>query len=195
VQFKQGDLVDVVEKALVESGLDPCLLELEITENVILHDTESTLATLQRLKSLGVHIAMDDFGTGYSSLSYLRRFPFDRIKIDRSFIQDVACNTGDAAIVRAVIQLGRSLGMAVTAEGVETELQLAHLRAQCCDEAQGFHLGRPSAIANFSPASLSSGRTIGHRSTSNEGLPRAATPADAASSLCRGDRSVPIERR
>lgn len=149
VQFKHGDLVGVVERALTASGLDPRRLELEITENVILHDTESTLATLHRLKALGVHIAMDDFGTGYSSLSYLRRFPFNRIKIDQSFIQDVERNTGDAAIVRAVIQLGRSLGMAVTAEGVETEHQLTYLRAECCDEAQGFHLGRPLCIEDL----------------------------------------------
>ena len=146
VQFKHGDVVALVADALDRSGLEPGRLELEVTESVIRHETQATLATLQRLKALGVHITMDDFGTGYSSLSYLRRFPFNRIKIDRSFIQNMAGNTGDAAIVRAVIELGRSLGMSVTAEGVETEHQLAYLEAESCNQAQGFHLGRPVAI-------------------------------------------------
>ena len=149
VQFKRGDLVRLVSNALAEAGLAPSRLELEITENVILHDTEATLATLQRLKALGVSIAMDDFGTGYSSLSYLRKFPFDRIKIDRSFIRDIESNAGDASIVRAIIELGLCMGMAVTAEGVETDQQLSYLQGEYCHQAQGFYFGRPLATADL----------------------------------------------
>ena len=146
VQFKRGDVVKLVSDALAEAGLAPRRLELEITESVILHDTEATLATLQRLKALGVSIAMDDFGTGYSSLSYLRKFPFDRIKIDRSFIRDIERNASDASIVRAIIELGLCMGMAVIAEGVETDQQLSYLQGEYCEQGQGFYFGRPVAV-------------------------------------------------
>ena len=128
--------------ALSASGLPARRLELEITESVLMQDAEAVLACLHRLRALGVRIALDDFGTGYSSLSYLRRFPFDRIKIDRSFIREIA-DPGTAAIVRAVVDLGTQLGASITAEGIETEEQMARVRQEGCTEAQGFLLGRP----------------------------------------------------
>jgi EAL domain-containing protein (putative c-di-GMP-specific phosphodiesterase class I) len=143
VQFKSNRLVLDVAAALGSSGLSPQRLELEITETAMLHDTEATLATLNQLKSLGVSISMDDFGTGYSSLSYLRKFPFDKIKIDQSFIRGLNAEDESVAIVRAVMGLGTSLGMLTTAEGVETMEQLRTLRAEGCREAQGFLFSPP----------------------------------------------------
>ena len=129
--------------ALDASGLPPLRLELEITESALLADSESTLATLNHLRALGVRIAMDDFGTGYSSLSYLRSFPFDKIKIDRSFIKDLGEKSDCAAIVKAVAGLGAALGMTTTAEGVETVEQLRQIRELGCTEVQGYYFGRP----------------------------------------------------
>lgn len=143
VQFKSRRLLDVVKSVLSESGLSPKRLELEITESVMLTDSEQTLETLHALRAMGIRISMDDFGTGYSSLSYLRAFPFDKIKIDRSFIEDVGAKDANFEIIKAVIALGRSLGMATTAEGVETEAQLDAVRAHGCDEIQGFLFSRP----------------------------------------------------
>jgi diguanylate cyclase (GGDEF)-like protein len=144
VQFRKcRNLVEQVEAALRSSSLAPRRLELEITESVLLSDEENVLLTLKRLKDLGVRIALDDFGSGYSSLSYLRRFPFDKIKIDRSFLQDLSHNLDSLAIVKAVIGLGRSLGIATTAEGVETEAQLDIVRGEGCTEAQGFLFSKP----------------------------------------------------
>jgi diguanylate cyclase (GGDEF)-like protein len=143
VQFRHGDLVELVRSALQDSGLDPMRLELEITERVLLADTAGVLGTLGRLRNLGVRIAMDDFGTGYSSLSYLQKFPFDTIKIDQSFVGGLEAQSEADAIVRAVVGLGRSLGMRTCAEGVETAGQLAFLKAEGCDEVQGFYLSRP----------------------------------------------------
>jgi diguanylate cyclase (GGDEF)-like protein len=143
VQFKSRHLMSAVIAALAISGLPPQRLELEITETVLLQDSEATLATLHQLRSLGVRISMDDFGTGYSSLSYLRSFPFDKIKIDRSFVRDVLSKDGCAAIVRAVAVLGTSLGMETTAEGVETQEQLDYLRREGCTEVQGFLFSKP----------------------------------------------------
>jgi diguanylate cyclase (GGDEF)-like protein len=160
VQFKQGTVVRDVMEALDASGLSAHRLELEITEGVLLQDTEATVSTLTRLRELGVRISMDDFGTGYSSLGYLRRFPFDKIKIDRSFIHDLSDNPDSIAIVRAVTGLGNALGMGITAEGVETEDQLRQLRAEGCTEAQGclFSAARPaselqSLLQRFNPVS------------------------------------------
>ena len=126
-----------------ETRLPPSRLELEITEGILLHDTAATLVTLDRLRTLGVGIALDDFGTGYSSLSYLRRFPFSKLKVDRSFIAGITTDPGAAAIVQAVVSLGRSLAIRVTAEGVETEEQASLLRAIGCEEAQGYLFGHP----------------------------------------------------
>jgi diguanylate cyclase (GGDEF)-like protein/PAS domain S-box-containing protein len=138
VQFRSRNLVQVVISALAHSGLSPRRLELEITESLFLAETEVNLAILHQLRELGVSISMDDFGTGYSSLSYLRSFPFDKIKIDRSFVKDLAQRSDCVAIVRAISGLGRSLNITTTAEGVETVDQLDWLRAEGCNEVQGF---------------------------------------------------------
>ncbi len=143
IQFKSGQLVPTVIDALHRSGLPAFRLELEITESVLLQDNKATLATLHGLRGLGVRIAMDDFGTGYSSLSYLRSFPFDKIKIDQSFVRDLGAKPDSIAIVRAVAGLGASLGMMTTAEGVETHAQLVQLRSESCTEVQGYLLSRP----------------------------------------------------
>jgi len=138
VQFRSRNLVQVVISALANSGLSPKRLELEITESLFLAETEANLAILHQLRELGVSISMDDFGTGYSSLSYLRSFPFDKIKIDRSFVKDLAQRSDCVAIVRAISGLGRSLNITTTAEGVETKDQLDWLRAEGCNQVQGF---------------------------------------------------------
>lgn len=138
VQFTSPDLVQTVFSALAATQLEPGRLELEITETALLQDNEAVLAKLQQLKGFGVQISMDDFGTGYSSLSYLRSFPFDKIKIDQSFIRGLGKRKDALAIVRAVIGLGKNLGMTIIAEGVETNDQLNALREEHCDEVQGF---------------------------------------------------------
>ena len=145
VQFKNRGLVEQVQSALENAGLRPSRLDLEITESVLLIDNKLTLATLHRLRDLGAKLSMDDFGTGYSSLSYLRSFPFDKIKIDRSFVRDSSESNDAKAIVKAVIGLGQSLGMVTTAEGVETEAQLDLIRRQGCTEAQGYLFSKPMA--------------------------------------------------
>jgi diguanylate cyclase (GGDEF)-like protein len=146
VQFKSKMLLPVVTMALAASGLPPNRLQLEITEMVLLQESDSTLATLHQLRALGIGISMDDFGTGYSSLSYLRKFPFDKIKIDASFVRDVSAGGDSVAIIRAVAAMGMSLGMVTTAEGVETREQLDCLRQERCTEAQGdlFSAPRPA---------------------------------------------------
>ncbi len=144
VQFKSRNLVQTVLSALASSSIAPGRLELEITESVLVQDSENALEMLRDLRTLGVKIALDDFGTGYSSLSYLQSFPFDKIKIDRSFIKDLeAGNENALAIVSAVVQLGRTLGMATTAEGVETSDQMEIVRAKGCTEIQGYLLSPP----------------------------------------------------
>ena len=149
IQFHHGDLASFVHSILLETGLAPARLELEITEGVLINDFSRAVSILRRLKSLGVRIALDDFGTGYSSLSYLHSFPFDKIKIDRAFICDLEDSHHSMAIVRAVISLGRSLGLPVLAEGVETEIQHAFLAQEGCDEVQGYLTGRPLPIASY----------------------------------------------
>lgn len=144
VQFRDPGLVATVREALALSGLAPQRLELEVTESVLLAESEANVATLHALRDLGVRIAMDDFGTGYCSLSYLQKFPFDKIKIDRSFVSRLGEDPHSTAIVRAVIGLGASLGIVTVAEGVETEAQFAHLREEGCGEVQGYLFGRPS---------------------------------------------------
>lgn len=143
-QFKCATLVQSVMAAVAASGISWLRLELEITESVMLQDADGAFSTLRQLRDLGVRIALDDFGTGYSSLSNLRKFPFDKIKIDRSFVQDLSqANIDAVAVVRSMAQLGASLGMATTAEGVETAEQLDHVRAEGCTEIQGYYLSRP----------------------------------------------------
>ncbi|MFG1401248.1 putative bifunctional diguanylate cyclase/phosphodiesterase [Xanthobacter sediminis] len=143
VQFRGGELVETVGSVLKATDLAPHRLELEITESVLIENTDKALDVLLQLKDIGVRLSMDDFGTGYSSLGYLRTFPFDALKIDRSFVGDLDQSKGALAIVQAILGLGRALGMQVVAEGVETESQLASLKADRCDEVQGFYLGRP----------------------------------------------------
>ena len=149
IQFRHGDLPGLVLAVLMETGLAANRLELEITEGVLVEDFSRAVSILGRLKSLGIRIAMDDFGTGYSSLSYLQAFPFDKIKIDQSFISDVGTNAQSAAIVRAVIGLARGLKLPVLAEGVESEDQLAFLAQEGCDEVQGYFVGRPFPIDHY----------------------------------------------
>jgi predicted signal transduction protein with EAL and GGDEF domain len=149
VQFRHGDLAGLVHEVLLETALAPGRLELEITESVLIDDLPRALSMLRRLKALGVRISMDDFGTGYSSLSNLRAFPFDKIKIDRSFISDLERNAQAATIVRAVIALGRGLNLPVVAEGVETRAQLEFLSKEACAEVQGYLLGKPLPIADY----------------------------------------------
>ncbi len=146
VQFAQSDLPEIVHRILLDTGLAAHRLELEITESTLIRDMNRTLHILRRLKALGVTIAMDDFGTGYSSLSTLQAFPFDKLKIDRSFVEKVDVNAQAASIVRAVLALGKSLHIPVLAEGIETEAHLAFLRAEGCDEVQGYLLGRPGRV-------------------------------------------------
>ncbi len=148
-QVRRPGIVEQIRTVLDETGLPPSRLELEITEGCLLHETPQTLATLTRLRALGVSIALDDFGTGFSSLSYLRRYPFTKLKVDRSFVDSMAGDRATQAIVQAVVTLGRSLSMRVIAEGVETEAQLGMLSEMDCDEAQGYLLGRPCTAAEF----------------------------------------------
>ena len=149
IQFRHGDLPALVHSVLLETGLSPLRLELEITEGVLVEDFDRGLSILRRLKALGVRIAMDDFGTGYSSLSYLQAFPFDKIKIDQSFISNLNSNPQSAAIVCAVVGLARGLNLPVLAEGVETSAQLCFLATEACDEMQGYLIGRPQPIAEY----------------------------------------------
>ena len=152
-QFKSGLLLGAVEDALAASGLSPSRLELEVTESIFLQGSEANCALLSRLGGLGVRISLDDFGTGYSSLSYLRSFNFSKIKIDKSFINDLSTCEGSAAIVRAVCGLARSFGATTTAEGVETTDQLAHIRAEGCTDMQGYYFSKPLPVGEI-PALL-----------------------------------------
>ncbi len=148
-QFRQGNLRDVIQKALQEADLDPRLLELELTESAVMTNPEDSAATLQELSEMGVLVSVDDFGTGYSSMSYLRRFPIDKLKIDRGFVKDLMTRADDASIVQAIISLAHSLRLKVVAEGVETLEQLDSLKSMGCDQYQGFHFSPPLAPAEF----------------------------------------------
>jgi EAL domain-containing protein (putative c-di-GMP-specific phosphodiesterase class I) len=142
-QFRSPILVQQVEASLAQSGLDARCLEIEITESAAMHDIEQAAATLDRLKALGVQLALDDFGTGHSSLAWLRRFPVDKLKIDQSFVRTMERDPANATIVRAVVALGREMGLVVLAEGVEEVGQLAMLRAMRCDQVQGYLFSKP----------------------------------------------------
>jgi diguanylate cyclase len=149
LEFRSEGFLDNVRAILRETGLEPRYLELELTETVLMQHAESTVSVLGALKSMGVRLAVDDFGTGYSSLSYLKRFPIDSLKIDQSFVRDITSSTDDVPIVRAVITMGKSLRQRVVGEGVETEEQMAFLRANGCDEAQGYYLSMPLPAKDF----------------------------------------------
>ncbi|KAF0866302.1 EAL domain-containing protein [Pseudomonas sp. LD120] len=149
IEFKRGNLVERIQKTLHDSGVDPARVELEITESVMLDGAAGALEVMRALKRIGVRISMDDFGTGYSSLSYLREFPFDGLKIDRSFLNRMGGNEEDTAIIKAIVGLGRALSLIVTAEGVETADHLELLKEVSCDEGQGYFLSRPLDIDSF----------------------------------------------
>ena len=149
-QFTGGDVAATVSRVLKQVGLAPHRLELEITESLLLHDTEAVLAELAALQAIGVAIVMDDFGTGYSSLSYLWRFPFDKIKIDGSFMHALDANDANVEkIIRTIVALGRSLRMRVTVEGVESSRQVAFVHMMDCDEVQGYFFGRPAPASEL----------------------------------------------
>jgi EAL domain-containing protein (putative c-di-GMP-specific phosphodiesterase class I) len=146
VQFRQEGFCELVRKVLRETGLVPQCLELELTESLLLSNEDVMFSVLQELQALGVRLAIDDFGTGYSSLSYLKKFPVNKLKIDRSFIRDVAMNPDDAAITTAIISMAKSLNLNVIAEGVENEAQMSFLRAHQCDEIQVYYFSQPLAV-------------------------------------------------
>ena len=148
-QFRRGDLLELIRSALEEAQLEPHYLEIELTESVVMTDPESTAAILEQLSRMGVLVSVDDFGTGYSSMNYLRRFPIDKLKIDRGFLKDLLSSSDDASIVRAIISLAHSLRLKVVAEGVETPEQLSFLRTLGCDQYQGYHFSPPVPANEF----------------------------------------------
>jgi diguanylate cyclase (GGDEF)-like protein len=148
-QFRRGDLLDVIRTALEEAQLDPQYLEIELTESVVMTDPEGTATILEQLSRMGVMVSVDDFGTGYSSMNYLRRFPIDKLKIDRTFLKDLLSSSDDASIVRAIISLAHSLRLKVVAEGVETPEQLVFLQSLGCDQYQGYHFSPPLPASEF----------------------------------------------
>jgi diguanylate cyclase (GGDEF)-like protein len=150
-QFWQEDLAPTVGRVLVETGLDPRMLDLELTESTFMQDAEATVAALKSLKEMGVSLSIDDFGTGYSSLAYLQRFPLDALKVDRTFVRDVTTNPDSAAITRTIVAMARNLGLRVVAEGIETAAQYAFLKAEGCHEGQGYFISRPMPAADVAP--------------------------------------------
>jgi EAL domain-containing protein (putative c-di-GMP-specific phosphodiesterase class I) len=145
VQFRQEDFCELIRRVLHETGLGPQYLELELTESLLLANEDVMLSVVEELKAIGVTLAIDDFGTGYSNFNYLRQFQVSKLKIDRSFIRDVAVNPDDAAITTAIISMAKSLHLKVIAEGVENEAQMSFLRAHQCDEIQGYYFSKPLA--------------------------------------------------
>jgi EAL domain-containing protein (putative c-di-GMP-specific phosphodiesterase class I) len=160
-QFYQGNIADAVASVLQETKLDPKLLELELTESQTLDDSDTTINIMLALKRLGVSLSLDDFGTGWSSLSYLRRFPIDRIKIDRSFVKDLLSQPAAEEVVKTILTMSRNLGIVCIAEGVETREQQDYFRKQDCEEMQGFYFSRP-VPASDATALLRSRQVLGH---------------------------------
>jgi EAL domain-containing protein (putative c-di-GMP-specific phosphodiesterase class I) len=179
VQFSRGDLVATVAAILGTSGLSSDRLDLELTETILMDGDGLARAKLDEIRQTGVHVSLDDFGTGYSSLAYIKNFPIDKIKIDRSFIRDLETDLSSAAIVRAIVTLGQSLGLRVIAEGVETEAQLAILRGVGCDDVQGFLHGKPEPASEII-ASLQEQRALvastAHAGRQAEGTASAYSP-------------------
>ena len=149
LEFRQKRFVDGVRSALIDTGLSPHLLQLELTESILMRDADASTAILRELKDLGIRLAIDDFGTGYSSLSYLKHFPIDILKIDRSFVSDIIDPSDEGVIVSAVIGMARSLKKRVVAEGVEHQTQVDFLRTRNCDDVQGYLFSRPLSAAQF----------------------------------------------
>ena len=154
-QFQSGDLAATVAAVLRDTGFSPSLLELEVTESILLEDDERALAIFDRIQDLGVGIAFDDFGTGYASLTYLKKFPLDRLKIDKSFVRKLRADSDDMAIVGATIGLGKLLGLSVIAEGIEDRATADLLASRGCEEGQGYYFGRPMPAAEFEQRFLS----------------------------------------
>jgi EAL domain-containing protein (putative c-di-GMP-specific phosphodiesterase class I) len=146
VQFCQGDFCELIRRVLNETGLDPHYLELELTESIFLVDADVTLPEIQKLEAMVLTLAIDDFGTGYCNFNYLRQFKISKLKIDRSFIRDIAVNSDNVAITTAIISMAKSLSIKVLAEGVEDEAQMSFLRAHQCDEIQGYYFSKPLAV-------------------------------------------------
>ncbi len=149
VQFADDDLAVLTEEVLTRTGLEPALLELEVTESGLLAEVDEVIASLQKLHELGIELALDDFGTGYSSLSYLKTLPVDRLKIDREFVRDLLNNSDDQAILKMIVELGQQLNLKILAEGVEEAEQLALLKASGCQEVQGFYYAKPLPLDEF----------------------------------------------
>jgi len=149
VQFREGNIFNTVKENLDKFNLDPNWLELELTETLVMHNPIEAEKTMQAFRNIGVHLSLDDFGTGYSSLAYLKRFPFDSVKIDKAFINDITHNPEDAAIASAIIGMAKSLRMIVIAEGVETEAQLKFLRSLHCNQIQGYYFSKPIPVNDF----------------------------------------------
>ena len=176
-QFRQGDILAIISDALKDAGLDARFLEVELTETAVMSDPEESIAILEKLSAMGVLVSVDDFGTGYSSMSYLRRFPIDKLKIDRSFIREVMSRPEDASIVRAIVSLAHSLRLKVVAEGVESTEQLEFLKTLGCDQYQGYHYSAALAPGEFAelarskyrvesePSEFDPGRTYSKLST------------------------------
>ncbi|HVM32033.1 MAG TPA: EAL domain-containing protein, partial [bacterium] len=148
-QFQQRNLVTSIAKVISDTGIDPQYVGFEITESIAMKNADFTIAALNELQKMRIHLSLDDFGTGYSSLSYLKRFPLETLKIDRSFVRDIATDPNDAAIVTAVIALAHSLKLSVVAEGVETEAQIAFLKNHQCDQVQGYYFSHPLSEDQF----------------------------------------------
>jgi EAL domain-containing protein (putative c-di-GMP-specific phosphodiesterase class I) len=183
LQMKSNNLISTVINALASSGVAPQRLELEITETVLMHETAVNLATLHRLREVGVRIALDDFGTGYSSLNYLRSFPFDKIKIDRCFVEEVDSQEESRAIIRAITGLANSLGMVTTAEGVENVEQLDRLRIEGCTQVQGFLFSKAVCVSELTDLRS-------HKDISDYNAPVISLPRVAAKSLARGSQKA-----
>jgi EAL domain-containing protein (putative c-di-GMP-specific phosphodiesterase class I) len=166
-QFRQLDFVAQIHALVQHHAIDPLLLKLEITESMLLGNIENTIAAMNSLKEIGVQFALDDFGTGYSSLQYLKRLPLDQIKIDQSFVRDLAFDSDDQAIVSTIIAMAKSLGMSVIAEGVETQEQRQYLLQQGCTHYQGYLFGQPVALEQFEQLLKESATIPGHGANAN----------------------------
>jgi len=149
IQFRQEKFLNTVGDILQRTGIDPANLELELTETILMEDVEANIRLMASLKAMGVKLAVDDFGTGYSSLNYLNRFPIDKLKVDRSFVSDMLSDPTNLAITKAIIGLGHTIGLRVTAEGVEHEEELCILQSVACDEVQGYYFAKPMPAADF----------------------------------------------
>jgi EAL domain-containing protein (putative c-di-GMP-specific phosphodiesterase class I) len=148
-QFQHDSLMQTVSEALHRSRIEPCYLELELTEGMVMNDVEQAIAKMEKFNSMGVQLAIDDFGTGYSSLGYLKKFPISRLKIDKSFVNDLVNNRSDQAIVNSVIALGKNMSLEIVAEGIETTEQYDYLEKGGCDQGQGFLMGEPLSEADL----------------------------------------------